>query len=509
MYLLYSFFAVAIFAQGRRGNSGPQRGRRRGLETACDEKERESPLDVFFLVDGSNSIGGLTLDPSEQDPSAWPGQLRFIKQLLTHTMTEQDRVGIFQFSLPTGAAFDANNVGTLEFPLGTPIDEIVDNVMGMQQRGGATPTKQAIDVVVEKFKAAPVVDFLRDRLLVIITDGDPTCSGSGNLANWCSNTCHDKQGNVITETQDKLDDEDIRTVIIGVNNEAPKLDCLVEDPEVNIVKISDFHSFEEYRDPTGDENLLCVDPTEFELKCCQIAKIYVDVVNGHDQLINQQKERCGSYNRDTCIQYQPNNCVWGIDYDQNVIEGCGVTPAPTVPTAVFTELDCKPLDNCVVKGGEKVFGWVNVGGRVKASSACACAEKCEQEGGSEAKWHVKRKVCKCWKQSTHIELQSEPFEPNAKHGGNAGGKTQCVQMSSSVAELTEEKIVTRAPSTVPAIPSIPPAPGATTAKPTAKPTWDAVEWAEECAERKEAFDANEDMQSFCTWNPTTCKPNCA
>lgn len=527
MYLLFSFVAAAVCAQGG-GNGGDTQ-----LGSTCDEK-REKPLDVFFLVDGSSSIGknGPNYNDSQRDPSEWPGQLRFIKQLVKHSLTvDGDRVGIWQFAL------NPPNMGRLEFGLGTPVDHIVENVQGMEQMMGGTPTKEAIHTVINKFREAPEIENAdseeeRDRLLVIITDGNPTCRDD-EVYSGCHDPCHNLAGDALTETRNMLDDEDIMTVVIGVNNDGAKLECLVEDPEKNIVKISDFQSFDEYKDPTGDENLLCVNPEELELNCCRVSVTTPELFNIHDNL-------CQKYSRIECIHRRGTilgSCDWGVTAEGDLIDGCGVdtyrpTPEPTLkpttkpttkltekptgkPTAVPTEKPtavptpapvnptlaptekavCEPLNNCVVKGGVKVFGWIGAGGRMKASSACACAGACENAGGSESKWHTRRKICKCWKSSTHIEFKVEPFDANRKHGGNAGGKTQCVKSGNSDAEITEEKTFTvvastRSPST------------ATTSKPTTKAEWEA-----ECKKKKEDF-LNSNATDFCNWDDEFCIPRC-
>jgi len=529
MYLLFSIIAATGFAVATPVNVVNNQ-----LGNTCDEKRKE-PLDVFFLVDGSSSIGknGPNYNETDRDPSEWPGQLRFIKQLVKNTLTvEGDRVGIYQFAL------DPNNFskGRLEYALGTSVDDIMDDVMDMEQLMGGTSTKEGIEEVVRLFKSAPGTFDNRDRLLVILTDGEPTCR-KDKVYEGCHNPCHNFAGDALTETTDMLDDEGIMTVVIGVNNDAEALQCLVEDPEKNIVKISDFHSFDEYKDPTGDENLLCVNPKELELNCCRVAVTTPQLYNMHDKL-------CRKLGRMQCIHSYSTvlgACDWGVTYGGKFIDGCGVTthrptpeptstptkkltakptgeptmkptikptPSPVNPTSLPTKKAiCEPLDNCVVKGGVKVFGWTGVGGKKKASSACACAGACVNAGGSESKWHTKRKICKCWKSSTHIEMKFEPFDANKKHGGNAGGKTQCVKSGNSSADVTKEKqvtIVEKTLSPTKAIPVIPPAP--TPATTTSKPTT-SEEWAALCKKRKDAFEKS-GMQ-FCVWNPTTCLPTCS
>jgi len=534
MYLLFSFVVAAAFVQG--GSPTPVNAK---LGSTCDDK-REKPLDVFFLVDGSSSIGKNHLNDTFKDPSEWPGQLRFIKQLVKHSLTvDGDRVGIWQFAL-NNDTMNNEKLGKLEFALGTPVDNIVANVQGMEQLMGGTPTKEGIETVINMFKQAPETSEERDRLLVIITDGNPTCRDDA-VYSGCHDPCHDLEGNALTATTDMLDDEGIMTVVIGVNNDGAKLQCLVEEPEKNIVKISDFHSFDEYKDPTGDENLLCVNPKELELNCCRVSV-------STPQLFNMYEKLCNKYSRIECIHRRGTilgSCDWGVTQDGDVIDGCGVTPKPTFkptanptgeptfmptakptfaptakptlapvsPTTSPTKKDiCEPLDNCVVKGGVKVFGWTGVGGKKKASSACACAGACVNAGGSESKWHSKRKICKCWKSSTHIEMKTEPFDANKKHGGNAGGKTQCVKSGNSDAEITEEKTVektvtvTRAPTK--GVPQIPPAPATptkvtTTSKPTTYAEWEAL-----CKAKKENF-LKSTLTDFCTWDDEKCRLKCA
>jgi len=438
MYLLFSFVTAAVFAQGGgngggNGGSGPQPVPvinqpqpvpvvNNQLGETCTV-EREKPLDVMFLIDGSGSIGNMYLNDTWahlRDPSAWPGQLRFIKTLIESSLTvEGDRVGIWQFA--SDYTQDVLEFGRLEFALGTPIDNVLANIMNMEHHMGMTPTKEAINVALNQFNNVQQTEEDRDRLMVIVTDGYPTCIESDEYTG-CHDPCHDIEGNPITYYVDKLEDNEIRTVIIGVDNDAEMLQCLVEDPEENIVKITDFHSFQEYRDPTADDEWLCVSPEELKLECCRASVFAEDTKNMYDGL-------CRQHTRIECIHRRGTilgSCEWGIDTEGKLIDGCGVyTSTPTAeptseptPTPTFapTRLVCEPIDNCVVKGGEKVFGWTDAGGRMKASDACACAERCESEGGSESKWHSKRKICKCWKQSTHIELKYEPFDVNAQHG---------------------------------------------------------------------------------------------
>merc|ERR1712014_439118 len=100
-------------------------------------------------------------------------------------------------------------------------------------------------------------------------------------------------------------------------------------------------------------------------------------------------------------------------------------------------------------------------------------------------------------QSTHIEMKYEPFDENRKHGGNAGGKTQCVRLGNSVAEITHEEVE---------VPSIPAPP---TAAVTAEPT-SAEEYAAECEAKKQHFLASTLYTSgFCTWEDDRCTYACA
>lgn len=574
MYLLFSFVAAAVSAAKLfTGSATAQLG-----ETCT--VERQKPLDLFFVVDGSASIGRMDLDPNGPwghvvDPTAFAGQLKFMKTLIESTMTvEGDRVGIWQFA----ADHESENMvpGRLEFALGTPIDEVLQFVMTIKHLMGITTTKEAIDKAVEQFNSVPYNSDERDRLLVIITDGEPTCLETEEYTG-CHDPCHDMNGSPITEYINLLDANDVRTVIIGVNDDAEKLHCLVDDSEENIVKITDFRSFQEYRDPTGDDQLLCVNPEELKLECCR-ASVFTD------QLKTMYDNLCRGYVRTECIHRRGTvlgSCEWGVDTEGKLIDGCGVTtasptslptseptaaptpaptmaptkeptfkptaaptPAPTLvptnkptskpteqptaepteqptnapsekptnapsdnptpsptPTSAPTKMNCEPLDNCVVKGGEKVIGWVGVGGRIKASDACACAERCAMEGGTESKWHRIRKICKCWKQSTHIEMKYEPFDANRKHGGNAGGKTQCVKLGNSVAEITHEEEDSTSVPTIPAPP---------TAAVTAEPTQSAEEYAADCEAKKQEF-LNSAMadSGFCHWDDERCLVACA
>lgn len=573
MYLLFSLVAAAAFAQGggNGGGNGPIPVTQLG--STCDNK-RTKPLDVFFLVDGSSSIGknGPNYQEHERDPSEWPGQLRFIEQLVKHSLTvEGDRVGIWQFAL------NGEQKGRLEFTLGTPVNTVVEGVKHIEQIMGGTPTKEAVQAAVHYLKTAPVTQQDRDRLIVILTDGEPTCRDD-QVYSGCHDPCHNLAGNPLTDTVDMLDDEDIMTVVIGVNNDGAKLKCLVDDPEENIVKISDFHSFGEYKDPTGDENLLCVNPKELELNCCRVAVTTPELFNMHDKLC-QKKGRIECLHSYSTVK---GACDWGITMDGEFIEGCGVdtyrptpeptdkptrhptaeptaeptmkpsaeptmkptlkptnkptakpsakpTPAPVNPTSSPTKKAvCEPLNNCVVKGGVKVFGWNEVGGKKKASSACACADACVNAGGSESKWHVKRKICKCWKSSTHIEMKFEPYDANKKHGGNAGGKTQCVKSGNSSADITQEKQVTivaktRSPTVAKAAPIPPPpaptpstpqktlkvtaAPSPATPQKTIKPST-VAEYQEHCAKKKATF-LKSTMSTWCTWVDAKCDFQCA
>merc|ERR1719461_1531492 len=271
-------------------------------------------------------------------------------------------------------------------------------------------------------------------------------------------------------------------------------------------------------------------------QCCRAAVFTPETKNMYDNLCrNKSYVQCYHSSLDTTM----GACKWGVDTEGNQVDGCNVqTPVTTPTTLKPTPSTCAPLKNCVVKGGEKVFGWVNAGGRKKASSACACAEHCEQMGGTEAKYHVKRQICKCWKQSSSIELKSEPFDANRKHGGNAGGKTECVKMAGSVAEGTEEKTPsptneptsaptnepTNAPTKSPTNePTSAPTKSPTndpTSSPTKSPTYKPTRTptaivtkkptlsAEECEKKKQAF-LNGPMATWCNWQETYCRVQCA
>merc|ERR1719461_2726344 len=221
-------------------------------------------------------------------------------------------------------------------------------------------------------------------------------------------------------------------------------------------------------------------------QCCRAAVFTPETKNMYDNLCrNKSYVQCYHSSLDTTM----GACKWGIDTEGNQVDGCNVQTPVTTPTIPKpTPSTCAPLKNCVVKGGEKVFGWVNAGGRKKAAS---------------------------------IELKSEPFDANRKHGGNAGGKTECVKMAGSVAEVTEEETPTptneptsaptneptNAPTKSPTNePTSAPTKSPTndpTSAPTKSPTNKPTRSAEECEKKKQAF-LNGPMATWCNWQETYC-----
>lgn len=472
MYLFFSFVAAIAYGQGQ-------------LNDYCPEK-RPQPMDVFFVVDGSSSIGFW-------DTSEWPSMLKFVKTIVHESLNvEGDRVGLLHF----GSGVNNTKV---EYELGVDSrQQIVDTVQGIHQIGGGTPTRQAVELAMEKLITVEPHFEDRTKLLVLITDGHPSL-----YHNPCMD---DTYGVPITDVRDKLDANNIKTVVIAIRNYGSKIKCLVEDPDVNIVNIPNFHTFEEYRDPTGDENLLCVDPKEFVLECCRVAVTYPE-----SSVLKQSHDlHCRKFDQPNCMNRvgtAVGSCKWGTTYEGDVIDGCGVTAKPTTvedkptstptvqPTLEPTNMPtistfqptleptnnptiptfqptfeptghpisfCSIYNNCIVKGGTKLSG------KWKTVSACACSDECSRRGGTEAKWHTKRHICKCWKASARIELQRSPFEPNAKHGGNAGGMTQCVKIIGSLARIVMEVPKTESPTTFK--PSPFPTDGPTTPNPTPSPT---------------------------------------
>lgn len=130
---------------------------------------------------------------------------------------------------------------------------MIANMLDVEQIKGGTRTDVGIQKVLTAWRQEePAEDEWKPRLMVLITDGVPNPSSHNPCA----------YGH--TEKAD-LDAMNIETVLIGIDmkpEDIHVLDCLVEDPETNIVMIDDFDDFSQWRDPT-DEGLLCVPPGIF------------------------------------------------------------------------------------------------------------------------------------------------------------------------------------------------------------------------------------------------------
>lgn len=196
---------------------------------------RPYPIDVYFLLDGSKSI-------SKEN---WLHVLGFVKETTKWALNiEGDRMGMVQF---------AGKPPVVEFTFDDGREYMMQNMLAVEQIRGGTRTDVGIQKVLTQWRTeTPADDEWKPKLLVLITDGVPNPSSH----NPCLYGHSEKED---------LDDMHIETVLIGINmkpEDIHVLDCLVEDPETNIVMIDDFDDFSQWRDPT-DEGLLCVPPGIF------------------------------------------------------------------------------------------------------------------------------------------------------------------------------------------------------------------------------------------------------
>lgn len=287
----------------------------------CGEP-RESPLDVYYLVDASGSI----------NPTEWQQQMVFLSKILEHGMiVDGDRAGIAQW---TGRMDE-------DFQLSEDIESIKAGVMDMEQMKGGTKTSLAIEYGINRLKKAGKKAG-NQRLIMLLTDGVP----DKNFG-----PCTDQKAKNMN-LQSKLAEEDIMFAVLAIGNKDFKtaLGCMVDDPEKNIVIMQDFDHFYEYRDPTGDNGVMCIDPnvfTEAEIPTMP-PSVKPDVDN-----------TCGSGNT------------------------CGCT--------------------CKAKGStsKKHPQFDNRRLHVKVQDSCCCKEVCKQEGRKNFSFRPKKhakgqKNCVCW-----------------------------------------------------------------------------------------------------------------
>lgn len=200
---------------------------------------REIALDVYFVVDGSSSINN----------ENWGNQVTFLSLLIREALnvTLGDRAGMIQFS---------GKPPQKEYGFADSLEHIVDDVVNMVQMKGGTQTDLAIEKALSELSNEDSIDDGRKSVMVLLTDGVPNPSDH----NPCSK---DNTLGVLNNIRD----QQIYFSILAVDMEPEDvglLSCLVESSRNNIVQMSDFTSFFEYRDPTGpDNNFLCVDPEKF------------------------------------------------------------------------------------------------------------------------------------------------------------------------------------------------------------------------------------------------------
>jgi len=288
--------------------------------TVFECEERKTPLDAYFAVDGSSSIGD----------DEWNAQRNFLSQLIRYGMSNPaDRVGV------TAWAKKDQQMHAYDFSHG--VANVQSDVLSLTRPDdwSSTHTASAILYTLSKMKDET---FEQDhkRKLIVVTDGKP----SSDAHEPCLNALNKET--ILKE----LNELKVSVSVIGIDNGgstpinfAGKFSCLVEDPSTDITIMADFASFHTYRDPTG--GFLCVDPAKLNEKATPAPTMCEPVYVEPKSLF---MDECKNLSRKNCPKNP--NCVKDG-------KRCLGRDAPTTWCPKIKSLStCNALDRCVPLGGQ-------------------------------------------------------------------------------------------------------------------------------------------------------------
>ena len=181
----------------------------------------------MFALDSSLSVA----------TSDFQTELDWLSDYVGTSLSQDARLGIVNFAADAflELSFSDSTAMTID-----ELQSFVEDVSYLGNDGIGTDTYDAITITTDLFDSESKEE--STKALIFITDGKPCCTNRGQNVDVCS----------LAST---LTTRDIFVYIIGVGSfEISKMDCLVADPDTDMVTIDDFDTdeFDTLLDPLSD-----------------------------------------------------------------------------------------------------------------------------------------------------------------------------------------------------------------------------------------------------------------
>lgn len=177
-------------------------------------------IDIAFIMDSSGSVG----------ETGWESEKAFVSNLIEQfdaqeTPDVEFRFGIVRFSNTVETVWDFADAQD-------PLQFMLDTIDNMPFQGGTTYTREAINTTLDMFVSSSTSDAIKHAFL--ITDGTPYPSRT-------QNPCRTGDA-AAAATRENLAASDVDMTIVGVGDSwNPNiLECLVNDPDSDILYADDF-----------------------------------------------------------------------------------------------------------------------------------------------------------------------------------------------------------------------------------------------------------------------------
>ena len=202
-----------------------------------------APLDILFILDSSGSV-------NYNNQNGWAKEKNFVNKMITEAVSESSNVAVTKFS-------DIQQNIYLWSQQQQPRSVITSAVSSSSLRGSTTNMYAALADAYYKFRDSSPSNGDNARLLVFMTDGVPVPSNYG--ACYTLNFYPYLVGYL-----------KIKIIVIGIGNgwDPQDVDCLVDDPDSQIIHVDSFSNsdFDKVRAQTDD--FLC--PDSFSLKLTEM-----------------------------------------------------------------------------------------------------------------------------------------------------------------------------------------------------------------------------------------------
>ncbi len=182
------------------------------VEIQVDGFGEDSMVDVLLLMDASGSVGSSDFDMEKT----------FVNDVINSVFPDpEDRVGIIRFSTSVDTLYQFDDDQTR-----TTLSSFVNTI---SYPGGWTDTLGALNQAIVEFDTLSSTE--KDKLIIIITDGNPILSG---------------EAQDVCPLNADLQSRDIKVVFVAVgsNIDTSKIDCLVDDPTIDIISVADFNNLD-------------------------------------------------------------------------------------------------------------------------------------------------------------------------------------------------------------------------------------------------------------------------